>query len=148
MSDFLLTYYFWIQSIHVIAAIAWMAGLLYLPRLFVYHAQEEKGSATSETFKTMEYRLLKFIMNPAMIATWVFAILMIVANPDLFSQGWMHVKLTAVILLSGVHGIFSKWRKRFHADQNQKPAKFYKIWNEVPTALMIIIVIMAIAKPF
>lgn len=150
MQNFLLEpqYYFYIKSLHVIAIIAWMAGMLYLPRLFVYHADAKAGSELSETFKVMERRLLRFIMNPAMIAAWIFALLMIYAQPDLFKQGWMHLKFTCVILLSVIHMVFAKWRKTFEADQNERPAKFYKIWNEVPTALMIIIVIMAVAKPF
>lgn len=148
MQDFLLEYYFYIQSFHIISVIAWMAGLLYLPRLFVYHAEAEVGSELSETFKIMEHRLLRIIMNPAMIAAWVFALLMIYAQPDLFKQGWMHAKLTCVIILTGLHMMFAKQRKNFAADKNEKSAKFYRIWNEVPAVLMVIIVIMAVAKPF
>ena len=148
MSGFLLDYYSWIKSLHVIAIIAWMAGMLYLPRLFVYHSEAEPGSEKSETFKVMERRLYKFIMNPAMMAAWLFGGLMIWANTDLFSHGWMHLKLTAAVAMTGIHHVFGAWRKRFAADENQKSARFYKIWNEVPTALMIVIVIMAIAEPF
>ncbi len=148
MTDFLLTNYLWLKSFHIIAVISWMAGMLYLPRLYVYHAQSKVGSEQSETFKVMERRLLRFIMNPAMILTWVFALLMIYANPGLFESGWMHVKMTLVIAMSILHMVFSKWRKNFAADKNTRDAKFYKIWNEVPTAFMIIIVIMAVAKPF
>ena len=148
MQDFLLEYYFYIQSFHIISVIAWMAGLLYLPRLFVYHAEAEVGSELSETFKIMEHRLLRIIMNPAMIAAWVFALLMIYAQPDLFKQGWMHAKLTCVIVLTGLHMMFAKQRKNFATDKNEKSAKFYRIWNEVPAVLMVIIVIMAVAKPF
>lgn len=122
--------------------------MLYLPRLYVYHAQSKVGSEQSETFKIMERRLLRFIINPAMILTFLFGGLMLWANPDLFSSGWMHVKLTGIFILSGVHGMFAKWRKDFAADKNTRSPKFYKIWNEVPTLLMIIIVIMAVAKPF
>ncbi len=148
MSNFLLEYYLWIQAFHLIAVIAWMAGMLYLPRLYVYHAQSKVGSDQSETFKIMERRLLRFIMNPAMILTFIFGILMIVANPTIFQGGWMHVKITAVILMAILHMMLSKWRKNFAADKNTHDAKFYKIWNEAPTALLILIIIMAVVKPF
>lgn len=148
MSDLLMQYYLWLKALHIIAIISWMAGMLYLPRLFVYHAGAAKGSELAETLKTMERRLLRFIMNPAMIASWLFGILMIVANPGLFENGWMHVKITMVVLMSVVHMMYSKWRKTFERDENTREAKFFKIWNEVPTVLMIIIVIMAVAEPF
>lgn len=149
MSDLILSNYEWFKALHLIAVISWMAGMLYLPRLYVYHAGAEVGSELSETLKVMERRLLRFIMNPALILTWAFAILMIAANSEtLMAQGWIHVKLTLVIALSGIHGVFSKWRKVFERDENIKSAKFYKIWNEVPTILMIIIVILAVVKPF
>ena len=148
MQNFLLEYYFYIQSLHVIAVIAWMAGMLYLPRLYVYHVGAAAGSEMSETFKIMEMRLLRYIMNPALIATWVFALLKIYAQPDLFKQGWMHMKMTCVILLTIMHMVFAKWRKDFARDANTRTTKFYKIWNEAPTVLMIVIVFMAIAKPF
>lgn len=122
--------------------------MLYLPRLYVYHVDAKKGSDKSETFKIMEYRLLKFIMNPAMIITWVAGGLMIYAAPGLMEQGWIHVKLTAVILMSAIHTIFARWLKVFAADQNTRSAKYYKIWNEIPTLLMVIIVILVITKPF
>lgn len=146
MVDFLGQYYPWIKALHIIAVIAWMAGMLYLPRLFVYHVDAKKGSDLSETLKIMERRLLRFIINPAMITAFIFGGLMLWINPDLFSQPWMHVKLTAIILLSGVHGLFARWRKDFERDQNEKSVRFYKIWNEVPTVLMMIIVIMAVTK--
>lgn len=148
MQDFLLEYYFYIQALHVIAVISWMAGLLYLPRLFVYHVDAKAGSELSETLKIMEAKLLRIIMNPAMIAAWVFALIMIYAQPALFQEGWMHAKLTAVIAMTIMHMVFAKWRKDFAADNNQKSQKFYRIWNEVPAVLMVIIVFMAIAKPF
>lgn len=148
MSDILLSWYDWIKALHVISIIAWMAGLLYLPRLYVYHADTLAGSELSETFKIMERRLLKYIMNPAMFASLGFGILLLIAVPALFQEGWMHVKLTAIILMFAVHGILSKHRKLFERDERKKPAKFYRILNEVPTVLMIIIVIMAIAQPF
>lgn len=149
MSDFILTHYQWFKALHIIAVIAWMAGMLYLPRLFVYHVDAEQGSVQSETFKIMERRLLKFIMTPALIATWLFAILMIAANSEtLMQSGWFHAKFLLVFIMSGIHGVFSKWVKVFAADANQKTAKFYKIWNEVPTVLMIIIVLLAVVKPY
>ena len=146
MVEFLGQYYPWIKALHIIAVIAWMAGMLYLPRLFVYHVDAKKGSDLSETLKIMERRLLRFIINPAMITAFIFGGLMLWINSDLFSQPWMHVKLTAIVLLSAVHGLLARWRKDFERDQNQKSVKFYKIWNEVPTVLMIIIVIMAVTK--
>lgn len=148
MQDFIGQYYLWFKAFHVIAVIAWMAGMLYLPRLFVYHVEAKKGFDLSETLKIMERRLLKFIMSPAMGATWVFGLLMLYGNPTLLEQPWMHTKLLMVVLMSGVHGMFSKWQKNFEADQNTKSKRFYKLWNEVPTVLMIIIVIMAVAEPF
>lgn len=148
MSNFLLDHYLIIKALHVIAVIAWLAGLLYLPRLFVYHAQAESGSDKSETFKVMERKLLRAIMNPAMIAVWIFGILMIVANPSLLQNGWLHVKLTCVVLLTILHHVYSSWRKMFMRDQNKYSPRFYRWWNEAPTALMIIIVFMVILKPF
>ena len=148
MSEFLLSHYDWIKALHVISVIFWMAGMAYLPRLFVYHAEAEKGSDKSETFKVMERRLLRGIINPAMVATFLFGGLMIWANPDLLHQGWFHAKLTLVFLMSGVHGAFSKWRRIFEADANIKPVRFYRIVNEIPPVLVIFIVILVIVKPF
>ncbi len=137
------------KSLHVIAVIAWMAGLFYLPRLYVYHCGVARGSVESERFKVMERRLLKQIMNPAMAATWLFGIILVLTPGAVdWTAGWWHVKLTAVILMSGFHGACSKWRKNFLEDRNVKPHRFYRIANEVPTVLMVIIVFMAIAQPF
>jgi putative membrane protein len=145
----LIALYPWVKAFHVISLIAWMAALFYLPRLYVYHCQVAVGSAESERLKIMERRLLKQIMTPAMIATWVFGlILMVTPGVVLWSQGWWYVKFISVILLSGFHGATSKWRKDFLNDRNRRPEKFYRIANEVPTILMIIIVIMVIVKPF
>jgi putative membrane protein len=141
-------YYLWIQAFHIIAVIAWMAAMLYLPRLFVYHVEAETASIQSETFKIMERRLLRYIATPAMIATWVLGGLMIFANPDLLSQGYLHLKLTLVFLLSGFHGACAAWMKKFARDENNKSQKFYRIANEVPTVFMIAIVILAVVKPF
>jgi protoporphyrinogen IX oxidase len=139
--------YEWIKAFHVIAVIAWMAGMLYLPRLFVYHCEAEPGSPQSETFKTMERRLLKAIINPAMIVTWGLGIWLAWIGPYL-TAGWLHAKLALVLILSGLHGLFARWVKDFAADRNRHSAAFYRIMNEVPTLLMIGIVILAIVKPF
>ncbi len=140
--------YLWIKAFHVISMIAWMAATFYLPRLFVYHCQVPPGSAESERFKVMEYRLMKAIMNPAMIATWCFGILLVLTPGIIdWTAGWWHVKLTCVLLMSGLHGATSRWRKDFLHDRNTRSEKFYRIANEVPTVLMVIIVIMVIVKP-
>ena len=139
--------YLWIKALHVIAVIAWMAGMLYLPRLFVYHCVAEVGSKQSETFKIMERRLLKAIINPAMIVTWL-AGLYLAWSGGWFAAGWFHGKLLLVLVMSGVHGFFVRWVKDFAADRNTKSQKFYRIINEIPTVLMIGIVILVIVKPF
>lgn len=139
--------YPWIKALHVVSVIAWMAGMLYLPRLFVYHVDAPKGSQQSETFKVMERRLLKAIINPAMIATWVFGIAMAVMG-ELWDQPWFLAKFALVLILSGVHGLFSRWQRDFANDANTRPAKTYRIANEVPTLLMVGIVILVIVKPF
>jgi protoporphyrinogen IX oxidase len=139
--------YEWIKALHVIAVISWMAGMLYLPRLFVYHCGAEIGSKQSETFKVMERRLLKAIINPAMIVSWLAGLYLAWAG-HLFSAAWLHGKLLLVLLLSGVHGFFARWVKDFATDQNHRSDKFYRIINEVPTILMIGIVILVVVKPF
>ena len=136
-----------IKSLHIISVISWMVGLLYLPRLFVYHADAPTGSVQAETFKVMERRLLKAIMTPAMIASFIFGLWMLALNPELFREPWFHVKFAAVFLLAGVHGKFSKMRRLLENDEKPLSSKSYRIWNEVPTVLMIIIVVMAVAKP-
>jgi putative membrane protein len=148
MQDFIGQYYNWFKALHIIAVMSWMAGMLYLPRLFIYHVDAKKGSELSETLKVMERRLLRIIINPAMIISFIFGGLLLWANPDLMQQPWMHAKLTAIVLMSAAHGMFSRWRKDFDKDQNTRSAKFYRWWNEAPTILMIIIVIMAVAEPF
>jgi putative membrane protein len=142
-----ITAYPWIKALHVIAVISWMAGMLYLPRLFVYHCEAEVGSKQSETFKVMEWRLLKAIINPAMIVTWL-AGLYLAWSGHWYLSGWFHAKLTLVLILSGVHGFFSRLVKDFAADRNTRSQKFYRIINEVPTALMVFIVILVVVKPF
>jgi len=139
--------YEWIKALHVIAVISWMAGMLYLPRLMVYHCEAEKGSVQSETFKVMERRLLKAIINPAMIVAWL-AGLWLAWSGGWFSSGWFHVKLALVLILSAFHGMLSRWVRDFAGDANTRPARFYRIANEVPTLLMIGIVIMVVVKPF
>ena len=139
--------YLWIKALHVIAIIAWMAGMLYLPRLFVYHSETPKGSIQSDTFKIMERRLLKAIINPAMIAAWVLG-LVLVWQGGWYASGWLHAKLLLVLILSGFHGFLSRLVKDFAADRNTRPARFYRMINEVPTLLMISIVILVIVKPF
>ena len=136
-----------IKSLHIISVISWMVGLLYLPRLFVYHADAPTGSVQAETFKVMERRLLKAIMTPAMIASFIFGLWMLALNLELFSEPWFHVKFAAVFLLAGVHGKFSKMRRLLENDEKPLSSKSYRIWNEVPTVLMIVIVVMAVAKP-
>ena len=138
----------WIKALHVIAVIAWMAGMLYLPRLFVYHAAAAPGTETSETFKIMERRLMKAIINPAMLAALIFGVILLLAQPELMRQGWLHAKLACVFFLYALHGMMSGWLKAFAADRNRKSAKFFRIVNEVPTVLMIVIVIMVIVRPF
>ena len=137
----------WVKALHVVAVIAWMAGLLYLPRLYVYHCAAEKGSKQSETFKVMERRLLRAIINPAMVATWVLG-LWLAWESAAYKAGWFHAKFTLVVLLSGVHGFFVRCVRDFAADQNRRTQKFYRIINEVPTILMIGIVLLAVVKPF
>jgi putative membrane protein len=139
--------YLWIKALHVVAVISWMAALLYLPRLFVYHCEVEQGSKQSETFKVMERRLLRFIATPAMLVAWVSG-LWLAYQAGLFTAGWLHAKLLAVVVLSALHGINAKWVKDFALDQNQRSGRFYRIANEVPTMLMIAIVVLVIVKPF
>ncbi len=139
--------YEWIKALHVIAVISWMAGMLYLPRLFVYHCEAEKGSKQSETFKVMERRLLKAIINPAMIVTWLGGLYLVWAG-NRFSAPWLHAKLLLVLVLSGVHGFFSRCVRDFAADRNLRSERFYRIINEIPTVLMIGIVILVVVKPF
>lgn len=139
--------YLWIKALHVIAVIAWMAGMLYLPRLFVYHAEAEKGSEKSETFKVMERRLLRAIINPAMTVAWVLG-LWLAWRGFGFSGGWLHAKIAAVVALSAMHGYLAGAVRRFAEDRNEKPARHWRIVNEVPTVLMIVIVVLVVVKPF
>jgi putative membrane protein len=142
--------YLWLKALHIIAVISWMAGMLYLPRLFVYHVDAVASSVQSETFKVMERRLLKAIINPAMIATWLLGLWLIwLMGKDAFLQaGWLQAKLALVIAMSGLHGFLARWVKDFAADRNRHMGKFYRIVNEIPTVLMIFIVLLATVKPF
>ena len=139
--------YSWIKVLHIVSVIAWMAGMLYLPRLYVYHAKAAKGSELSETFKIMERRLLRGIINPAMIATWTFGLLL-AWQGNHWNEGWFHAKAALVIVMTVLHGFYSRWRRDFANDANKHDAKFYRIANEVPTVLLIGIVILVILKPF
>jgi protoporphyrinogen IX oxidase len=139
--------YKWVEAFHVIAVIAWMAGMLYLPRLFVYHCNADIGSRQSETFKVMERRLLKLIINPAMIVTWALG-LWLGFSGDWFAAGWLQAKILLVLVLSGLHGFLVGWVRDFAHDRNRHSPKFYRVINEVPTLLMIGIVVLAVVKPF
>ena len=140
-------FYPWAKAVHVIAVISWMAGMLYLPRLFVYHAETERGSEQSETFKVMERRLLRGIINPAMVISWAFG-LWLAWKGFGFHGGWLHAKIGAVVLLSAVHGYLVGAVRKFVEDRNEKPARHWRIVNEIPTLLMIVIVVLVIVKPF
>jgi putative membrane protein len=139
--------YQWIKALHLISVIAWMAGMFYLPRLFVYHCEAQPGSDKSETFKVMERRLLRAIMNPAMILAWVFGLWMLYLS-EVWTEYWMIAKLTAVSLMTLLHHLLALWRKDFAEDRNTRTARFYRVANEVPTVLVIAIVILVIVQPF
>jgi len=139
--------YSWLLALHIIAVIAWMAGMLYLPRLYVYHAAAKPGSELSETFKAMERRLLRAIINPAMIAAWIFGLLLAWRGHH-WGEGWFHAKLLLLLVMQLVHAGYARWRRQFAADANRHGAKFYRAMNEVPTLLLIAIVVLAVLKPF
>ena|SRR5690606_23889631 len=140
--------YPWVKAFHVAAVIAWMAGMLYLPRLFVYHADAAAGSELAETLAVMERRLQLGIMGPAMGATWLLGIAMIAIEPGWLRQGWLHVKLAGVIALSAGHGIMGRWRRDLATGANRRSARFFRIANEVPALIILVIVVMVIVKPF
>ncbi|MCK5750868.1 MAG: protoporphyrinogen oxidase HemJ [Oricola sp.] len=148
MAEFLSGAYLWIKSFHLIMVIGWMAGMMYLPRLFVYQHQSEKGGEAEKYFIQMQRRLLKGIINPAMILVWVLGVLMLIANPAILSQGWFHVKLTLVVLVSAIHGFYAASRRKFEKGERPRTEKFWRIMNEVPFLALIVIVIMVIVKPF
>jgi len=150
VNEYLGTYQAWIRAAHIIAVMSWVAGLLYLPRLFIYHVDSTPGGGQSETFKVMERRLLKAIMTPAMLASWVFG-LALLATPgvvDFGSDFWIYAKLAAVVIMSGLHGFLAKTVRIFAEDMNDRTTRFFRILNEVPTGLMIIIVVLVIVRPF
>ncbi|MBT5050521.1 MAG: protoporphyrinogen oxidase HemJ [Rhodospirillaceae bacterium] len=148
MADWLANFYPWIKSLHIISVIAWMAGMLYLPRLFVYHCDAPPGSDKSETFKIMERRLLRAIINPAMVASFLFGILLLLTPGVVdWAAWWVYAKIVLVLTMAGLHGLFSRWRKDFEADRNTRPARVFRIANEGPTILMIAIVILVVVKP-
>ena len=147
MSAWLSEAYPWIKSLHIVSMVAWMAGLLYLPRLYVYHSMAPVGSDRSETFKVMERRLMRAIINPAMIVTWLAGLYLVWAG-HWYLSGWFHAKFLLVLIMSALHGFLSRWRKDFEADRNTRSQKFYRIINEVPTLLMILIVVLVVVKPF
>ena len=139
--------YLWLKAFHIIAVISWMAGMLYLPRLYVYHAAAAPGSPQSETFKVMERRLLRIIINPAMILTWLLG-LWLAYEGGFFRAGWLHGKLFLVLVLSAYHGLLARWMKAFAADRNLHSEKFYRMTNEIPAILMVGIVLLVVIKPF
>lgn len=141
-------YYYWLLSFHIISVISWMAGMFYLPRLFVYHTRLESGSYASEMFKEMERKLMRIIINPAMISTWIFGLALSFGQDSWHAGGWFYVKIAAVTILSGFHGYLSNWRRAFERDENTKTEKYFRVANEVPTILMIVVVFMVFLKPF
>lgn len=148
MLEFLLSIYLWIKALHVVAVIAWMAGMMYLPRLFVYHHQAQKGGEAETQLVAMERRLLKGIINPSIIAVWILAGLMLYANPALFSEGWFQVKLAAVLGISAIHGVYAGAQKKFARGERPNTEKFWRIMNEAPFLLMIVAAVMVIVRPF
>lgn len=148
MTAFLQEHYNTLKALHLAFVIAWMAGLLYLPRLFVYHAKHQNQAEVVAVLSTMQVKLLRTIMNPALVAVWVFATLMLIANPGLFAQGWFHAKLLLVIMMTGVHGAFAVARKQFEVGRNPLTETRWRIINEIPAVLALLIVLLAVTKAF
>jgi len=148
MADFLAGIYLWIKALHIIAIIAWMAGMMYLPRLFVYHHQAEKGGEAEAMFVKMERRLLKGIMNPSVAIVWVLGLSMLYAAPTTLSSGWFHVKLASVVAISAIHGFYAASARKFAAGERPRSEKFWRIVNEAPFILLIAVVFLAVVKPF
>lgn len=148
MRDFLLANYLWLKSLHLIAVIAWMAGMMYLPRLFIYHHQAEKGGEAERFFTVMERRLYFGIMSPMIVLVWLLAVLMLYASPAIMGAGWFMVKFPMVLGVSAIHGYYGRARKAFERGERPRSEKFWRIINEVPFVLMMVAVFMAIAKPF
>ena len=147
MTEALAPFSLWLKAFHILAVIAWMAGMLYLPRLFVYHCEVQPGTTEYARFVRMEERLMRIIVNPAMIAVWVFGI-SLAFSLNAWDQGWLHAKLLFVILISALHGFFSRWRRDFEQGKNTRTARFYRIVNEVPAGLVVVIVLLVVLKPF
>ena len=147
MEGFLGAAYLWVKALHVVGMIAWMAAMLYLPRLFIYHCDAPAGSEQSETFKVMERRLTRAILNPAMAATWILGLLLML-HLEAWTEAWLHVKFTALLGMQGLHVACSRWREDFAKDANRHGPRFYRVMNEIPTVLLILIVVMAVVKPF
>ena len=150
MGDFLALAYPWVKALHIVSVISWMAGLFYLPRLFVYHAERATvGTELSETLKVMELKLLKVIINPAGVATWVFGLILALTPGVIdWGSGWVWLKLAGIIGMTWFHHKLVTWRKDFDADRNVRPGRYYRLMNEVPTLLMLLIVFMVVVKPF
>lgn len=148
MQGLLQEHYLWIKALHLISVIAWMAGMMYLPRLFVYHHQADKGGEAERFFIQMQRRLMKGILNPAIGAVWIFGILMLIADSSLLTAGWFHGKLALVLAISGIHGFYAAARRKFEVGIRPRTEKFWRIMNEAPFALLIIIVILVIVRPF
>lgn len=147
MIDFLHENYLWLLSLHIISVISWMAGMFYMPRLFIYHCRLEVGTESYEMFKEMERKLIRIIINPAMIFTWIFG-LSLAFGQDVWGDHWFQIKFFIVIVMSGFHGFLSRWRRQFARGKNCHSARFYRIVNEIPTLLMFAIVFLVILKPF
>lgn len=137
----------WIKVVHVFAAFAWMAGMLYLPRLFVYHTETTPGTAEYARFVTMEQKLLRAIINPSMIAVWIFGLTLAIVT-GAYEDTWLQVKFTLVVIMSGVHGAYAGWFKAFARGENKHSARFFRLWNEIPAILLIGILIMVLVQPF
>ncbi|MEM8936947.1 MAG: protoporphyrinogen oxidase HemJ [Pseudomonadota bacterium] len=148
MATFLAGGYLWFKALHILSVIAWMAAMMYLPRLFIYHFQAEKGGEAEQLFVAMERRLLKGIMTPAMIATWVFALLMVAAQPGLFAAGWFHAKVLLAFAISGIHGFYIVAQRDFESGVRPRSQKFWRLMNEAPFLLLIGIVLLVVLKPF
>lgn len=147
MVDFIIKNYNWFLSLHIISVISWMAGMFYMPRLFVYHCRLEVGSGASEMFKEMERKLIRIIINPAICAAWIFGLALAFAG-DFWGDLWFWLKFSLVFVMSGFHGFLSRWRRQFARDENTHSEKFYRMVNEIPTLLMFLIVFLVILKPF
>ena len=148
VSEFLFSYYPWLRALHILAVIAWMAGMLYLPRLFVYHMTAAPGGEAEEMLKAQERRLLKVITNPAMIAAWVLGALMLAANPPLFTERWLYAKLVLVVAMSGLHGFYASNQKKFARGERPRTERFWRLVNEIPALLAVLIVIFVVVEPF